>query len=729
MPISAKSQILETELSNGSTITCIASDGLIASGSLTSDQKSFYTSIDAFEQEKVEVDEKKKKLRKKRRRLRRKIKRGNFKRRRKRKMRQKIKDIRTEMKSFEGYLLEREAKMNAENEACTVRVLSPYSGRANASNFYKQTISRDEARHLLRKLVMNDISFIEDGASDYNLEELVNNILNPNNFSKDLKRMLETFRDGITGDQYRGVLPFGRPEGGNYYVFEEDEQFDTLSKQKQGLDTFTQVYLKGYNPNTGTLHYGNSFTSPIHIIYGRYLSSIQAKMSHIWLGHFGTSWTKPDTKNEREYFDLIYDNSLGSFRHMVLGTTDDACLEGATASGTGILCDVASGIWLDHHLNTVEDRNQNYARELMELYLLGPTDYFTGQPNYTEVDVVASTAFTSGFRLTSETVPIELYDGPQRGATTKRRYFLSYETDRHDNQAWAAFQGTSYEFRGPATPTDFVAHIFDNHPGMPRFIAGKLFRMLAHQNPSEELIDSLAHKFKESNFNISALLYSIATSEAMFSDAAYERSCIKSPVEQYLELSRNLQMPLVATNSLRLSNTHHNWGGVINRLRSQGNLVGVNSLLNQAGEKSLLYDSVFTYDYCGRDADAVGGDWLHSIKMLYRTKNMIELVGMAQNYNHYIFDFADRIDLIAKYTGKQESNLEPQDFIDFFEYVYDVELAANEESVLLRYLKREMQSDGTMENVEWDINNSSFLMKKIAGLAAIFLDMSITNVK
>ncbi len=220
---------------------------------------------------------------------------------------------------------------------------------------------------------------------------------------------------------------------------------------------------------------------------------LQEKLTLFWHNHFATSNAKVrNTVAMREQNELLRRHALGKF---------DALLQ-------GISKDPAMLVWLDTNLNKKGNANENYARELMELFSLGIG-------NYTERDVrEAARAFTGW----------EVRDGKYR--------LNSSQHDAGEKQ----FRGRSGRFGG-----EEVVQMCLEQDACPRFIVTKLFRFLVSETiePTPELIEPLARQYRESGFDTGKLVAMVLRSNLFFSAAAY-RSQIKSPVDFAVGIVRAL---------------------------------------------------------------------------------------------------------------------------------------------------------------------------------------------
>ena len=211
---------------------------------------------------------------------------------------------------------------------------------------------------------------------------------------------------------------------------------------------------------------------------------LREKLTLFWHDHFATSNAK--VQNARfmlGQYKLMQEHALGSFAELL------------TQMGT----DPAMLVWLDTNTSTKSAPNENYARELMELFSLGIG-------NYTETDIrQAAKAFT-GYAIK---------DG--KGTFNRRQ---------HD-----AGEKDVFGHRGKFTGED-IAKLCLDHPACPRFIVRKLYKFLVSDTdaPAAELIDPLAEEYRRSGFDTGKLVSTILRSNLFFSPSAY-RAKIKSPVE------------------------------------------------------------------------------------------------------------------------------------------------------------------------------------------------------
>jgi len=223
---------------------------------------------------------------------------------------------------------------------------------------------------------------------------------------------------------------------------------------------------------------------------------LQEKLTLFWHGHFTTS-----AKDERAAMlmwnqnELLRRHAAGNFREFVRHISrDPAMLD-----------------YLNNQQNRKKHPNENYARELMELFTLGIG-------NYSEKDIKeAARAFTGW-----------AHDGDDF-------IFRKYDHDEDEK----TFFGRRGNFDG-----DDVIEIILQHPACAKYISGKLFRWFAYDDVEAPVVENLAAILRENKWDMRPLLRTILTSEAFYSEPAIGTQ-IKCPVQLVVGTIRllNLDMP------------------------------------------------------------------------------------------------------------------------------------------------------------------------------------------
>jgi uncharacterized protein (DUF1800 family) len=232
------------------------------------------------------------------------------------------------------------------------------------------------------------------------------------------------------------------------------------------------------------------------------------KLTLFWHGHFATSVTKVrDSYLMWQQNELLREHAFGNFGLMVKAISRDPAML----------------IWLDTRESKKDHPNENFAREVMELFTLGIG-------NYTENDVQQAARAFTGYRI------------------DPRDETFRYAPYQHDDGV-KQFLGQT----GPFTGDDAIDIILQQ-AACSRFIAKKLWTFYAYEDPSPALVEALASNFRQTSYEIRPLLSTIFRSQEFYSPDAV-RTQIKSPVQWIVQTSKVLETPLagpqITINSLR----------------------------------------------------------------------------------------------------------------------------------------------------------------------------------
>ncbi len=210
---------------------------------------------------------------------------------------------------------------------------------------------------------------------------------------------------------------------------------------------------------------------------------LQEKMVLFWHTHFATASSKVRGADIMlNQIQLFRDNALGNFETLLQAVTRDPAML----------------IWLDNNQNRKGRPNENYAREVMELFTVGIG-------NYTDQDVKeAARAFT--------------------GYTSSRAGQFVFNPDQHDDDP-KTFLGVTQNWDA----NDILAALV-RHPASARFLTTKLFRFFVYDSPDPSTIDRLAATYTNSGFDTRAVLRDIFSGPEFLSDQAY-RGNVKQPIE------------------------------------------------------------------------------------------------------------------------------------------------------------------------------------------------------
>ncbi len=244
--------------------------------------------------------------------------------------------------------------------------------------------------------------------------------------------------------------------------------------------------------------------------------SIREKLTLFWHNHFATESTDVgDSQYVYKHHNLLRTNCLGNFKSMVKAVTIDPCMLR----------------YLNGYLNTGAAPDENYARELQELFTLGKEN----NPNYTEDDVKAAARVLTGWRISSATIS------------------SSFDNNRHDknNKQFSSFYnnavvtGRNSATAGELELNDLLNMIFSKQAEVSTFIAKKIYRWFCYYDvdtqTQADVIEPMAKIFRESNWEIRPMLSALLNSEHFY-DVLNTGCMIKSPVDTVIGMCREFKM-------------------------------------------------------------------------------------------------------------------------------------------------------------------------------------------
>lgn len=223
---------------------------------------------------------------------------------------------------------------------------------------------------------------------------------------------------------------------------------------------------------------------------------LQEKLTLFWHGHFTTS-----ARDERSAWLMWQQNELlrrqaaGNFEKFVRQISRDPAMLG----------------YLNNSQNRKQSPNENYARELMELFTLG-----IGQ--YTEADIKEAARAFTGWTHDGENFVFRKFD--------------------HDTG-----EKTFFGKRGPFDGDDIITLIL-RHPACAPYIASRLWTFFAYENPEPAITNALGDLLRDESWDLRPVLRTMFTSRAFYSDRAIGTQ-IKSPVQLVVGTVRllGLKMP------------------------------------------------------------------------------------------------------------------------------------------------------------------------------------------
>ena len=186
-------------------------------------------------------------------------------------------------------------------------------------------------------------------------------------------------------------------------------------------------------------------------------------------------------------------------------------------------------VFLNNELNVKGKPNENYARELMELFTLGPRD-IDGNANYTETqqnglgDIAVAAKMLTGFKV-------------QRNWTAQQ-LVVSTPTNRHQPGPHVMFAGTPHQFSGDNFE-DLVHGIFAHHPGVKYFYAKEILKEYLTPEPPRDLIIKLGQLIAANGYRLRPVMNTFLKSKAFYSQV-YKNTLPKTGVEFFVESVKTL---------------------------------------------------------------------------------------------------------------------------------------------------------------------------------------------
>jgi uncharacterized protein (DUF1800 family) len=226
---------------------------------------------------------------------------------------------------------------------------------------------------------------------------------------------------------------------------------------------------------------------------------IQEKMAFFWHGHFTSEWGKVFNTGA-----MMQQNKL--FR--------DGALDNVRTLAQAMAIQPAMLVYLDNSENRKHSPNQNFGRELLELFLLGVG-------NYTEADVEAATLAWTGHGITNWETYQYVFRPEQHDTSTKT--FLGRPIADGPDVINVVLGPDAVIAVGPnsGVPSRVVAA---------RFLSKKLWEAFAYQNPSATIVNALGDVLVSNNFNIKPWVKAMLM-RSEFQSGAASQGLVKTPTE------------------------------------------------------------------------------------------------------------------------------------------------------------------------------------------------------
>lgn len=242
--------------------------------------------------------------------------------------------------------------------------------------------------------------------------------------------------------------------------------------------------------------------------------SLQDKLVYLWANHFTSEM---QTVNFAQFMHtqnaLIRKDVLGDFKKFVYDITIDPAML----------------IYLDGRKNYVVAKrnqiNENYARELMELFTCGVYDW-DGKPNYSQEDVSQAARGLTGWDI----------------APSQQGNLYSSLVANFNQQRWDSGDKTLMGKTGKWNTQDIVNIIFSERADIiAKYICIKIYREFVYDMPDKTIVEQMAKTFIDNNWQIKPVIEQLLRSKHFF---AVENigAKHKSPVDYFIGLVRSLNL-------------------------------------------------------------------------------------------------------------------------------------------------------------------------------------------
>jgi uncharacterized protein (DUF1800 family) len=242
----------------------------------------------------------------------------------------------------------------------------------------------------------------------------------------------------------------------------------------------------------------------------------EEKMTLFWHNHFATSLDKVPVLH-------MYSQNL-DLRRLALTRFDDLLLK--ISQGAAML------IWLDGLTNTKTQPNENFAREIQEVFSMGARDVVTGEPNYTEMDVKQIARAFAGWRF-------------RKSANDSSPFAYEGYIDSNDaDQGAKTIYGQTANFSGQDVIT-----IIANRRSTARYLVKRLFEVFVYPldlttASDQGTVEKFADVYFANNHSIRELMRAIFMADEFFSERA-RFALIKTPIDFAIGVTKLLRASLV----------------------------------------------------------------------------------------------------------------------------------------------------------------------------------------
>ena len=374
--------------------------------------------------------------------------------------------------------------------------------------------------------------------------------------------------------------------------------------------------------------------------------SIRENMALFWQNHFAT---EAAVVNDARYVYWMHEkfrnNFLGNFKSLVKQVNVDA-----------MMLVYLSGIY-----NVKEAPNENYARELFELFTVGkgPIDGVDSYTYYTESDIIEASKILTGWQV------------KQNFSGSERQYFNQERHDTSRKTFSSKFSNKTISNNNEKEHEDLIDLIFESDR-VSEFICEKIYRWFVYYVIDDEVKDKiilpLAKIFRDNNYEIKPVLEALFRSSHFFESHTLGAK-IKGPIDFSLGAIR--QIPFTDYDDFNYRNKYLFWRGKHSNVSDQGQSI-IDSP-NVAGWPA-FYQGPLYHEY-----------WISSVTLPMRTNQIKSFLS-----NNGIRGFGDGLRTVSN----------PMEFVLGLENPNDINLIVEEFCNWLLPVSDEISSSDKEELVE-----------------------------
>ncbi len=245
---------------------------------------------------------------------------------------------------------------------------------------------------------------------------------------------------------------------------------------------------------------------------------LQEKLTLFWHGHFATENSKVnDVRLMWDQNNLFRTSGMGNFRELVQNMSLQAAMV----------------LYLDNAYNHKSSPNENFARELLELFTLGVNQY-------SQADVITAARAWTGHNINDSMSPMT----------------YEFHSTAHDFGT-KEFMGESRAWDGPQIIDYLLEENLATKMIAARHITRKLWVYFAGSTPPEAVIDELSHVFFDSDLNIKDLLRAVFLRPEFYGRRS-RNGLVRNPTEWVVAIMKATHIPM--TDPGDGSDHFHAWG-------------------------------------------------------------------------------------------------------------------------------------------------------------------------